>query len=126
MKKLFQTEDQLIKNEKQKIVFIKQMDDMIQRNIARKLTTEELNNYLGPVHYISHHAVINESSRTTPVRIVFNSSANYKGHVLNEYWGKGPDAFINNHLGVFIRFRGNYVGFVGDIKKSTIRCSLVS
>ena len=37
--------------------------------------------------------------------------------VLNEYWGKGPDAFINNLLGVIIRFRENYVGFVGDIKK---------
>ena len=117
MKYLMKTEKRLMNDENHKIVYSKQMDDMVQRKIARKLTTEELNTYKGPVHYIAHHAVINDKSRTTPVRIVFNSSANYKGHVLNEYWGKGPDAFINNLLGVLIRFREDYIGFVGDIKK---------
>ena len=74
------------------------MADMVERKVSRKLTEDEIGNYTGPVHYISHHAVIKEESRTTPIHIVFNLSANYKGHVLNEYWGKGPDAFINNLL----------------------------
>ena len=58
---------------------------------------------------------------------VLNLSANFTGHVLNDYWGKGhvlndywaqgPDAFMNNLLGVTVRFRENNVGFVGDIRK---------
>lgn len=38
------------------------------------------------------------------------------GHILNEYWAKGPD-LLNNLLGVLVRFRENEVAFMGDIKK---------
>ena len=38
------------------------------------------------------------------------------GHVLNEYWAKGPD-LLNNILGVLLRFREYEVAFIGDIKK---------
>ena len=90
---------------------------MVNRNVARKLSVEELNTYQGPVHYFSHHAVVKRESKSTPVRLVFNSSANFQGHVLNDYWVKGPDAFINNLMGIMLRFTENYVGFVGDIRK---------
>ena len=90
---------------------------MFSRNVARKLTELELCNYRGPVHYIAHHAVSKPSSKTTPLRIVFNSSAQFKGHILNEYWAKGPNVFLNTLFGILIRFRENYVGFIGDISK---------
>ena len=89
---------------------------MINRGMTRKLTEEELRNYKGPIHYISHHVVLKPDSKSTPVRIVFTSSATYMGHVLNEYWAKGPD-LLNNILAVFIRFREYEVAFIGDIKK---------
>lgn len=38
------------------------------------------------------------------------------GHVLNDYWAKGPD-LLNNLLGILIRFRGNEVVLIGDVKK---------
>ena len=38
------------------------------------------------------------------------------GHVLNEYWAKGPD-LLNNLLGILIRFRENEVAFIGDVRK---------
>ena len=84
--------------------------------MTRKLTEKELRNYKGPIHYISHHEVLKPDSKSTPVRIVFNSSANYMGHVLNECWAKGPD-LLNNILAVLIRFREYEVAFIGDIKK---------
>lgn len=70
----------------------------------------------GPIHYISHNEVLKPDSKSTPVRIVFNSSANYMGHILNEYWAKGSD-LLNSLLGILVRFRENEVAFIGDIKK---------
>ena len=52
---------------------------------------EELNTYTGPVHYIAHHAIVHHEKGNIPVRIVFNSSAIYKGHILNDYWYKRPE-----------------------------------
>ena len=89
---------------------------MVDRGVARKLSRKELKDYKGPIHYISHHEVLKPDSKSTPVRIVFNSSANYMGHVLNDYWAKGPD-LLNNILAVLIRFRENKVALIRDIKK---------
>ena len=60
--------------------------------------------------------MLKPESMTTPCRIVFNSSASYQGHQLNQYWAKGPD-MINNLLGILFRFRENPVALVGDIQK---------
>ena len=116
MAKLAATERRLRKNADHARVDHEQIKDMLTRNVARKLSKEELTNYKGPTHYIAHHEVLKPESKSTPVRIVFNSSANYMGHVLNEYWAKGPD-LLNNLLGILIRFRENKVAFIGDIKK---------
>ena len=113
---LISTEKRLSKNKKHAKIYQQQIQDMIDRDVARKLPQEELQKYKGPAHYISHHEVLKPDSKSTPVRIVFNSSANYMGHVLNEYWAKGPD-LLNSLLGILIRFKENEVAFIGDIKK---------
>ena len=114
--KLISTEKRLSRNTEHAKVYQQQIDDMLNRKVARKLTEDELKEYKGPIHYISHHEVLKPDSKTTPVRIVFNSSANYMGHILNDYWAKGPD-LLNNILGILVRFRENPVAFIGDIKK---------
>ena len=68
------------------------------------------------MHYIAHHEVLRPEKKSTPVRIVFNSSASYQGHKLNDYWFKGPD-LLNNLFGVVLRFRENEVAVSGDISK---------
>ncbi len=85
-------------------------------NYSRKLSEEELNSYEGPVHYVSHHGVLRPEKASTPLRIVFNSSAVYQGHCLNDYWLKGPD-LLNSLFGVIRRFRENQVAVSGDISK---------
>lgn len=64
-------------------------------------------------------------SVSTPLRIVFNSSAKYLGHTLNEYWAKGPDV-LNNLLGVLLRFREDHIGLTCDISKiyNSVRMSV--
>ena len=93
-----------------------QMRDMEHRGVARKLSIQEIQNYCGPVHYLHHHEVRNSKSLSTPLRIVFNSSASFMGHILNKYWAKGPDC-INSLYAILIRFREYPVAITADISK---------
>ena len=72
-------------------------------------------NYDGPVHYISHNEVLKQDSASTRP-IVFNVSANYKNHVSNEYWAKSYN-LLGNLLGIQVKFRENFVGYIGEVKK---------
>ena len=110
------TERRLSRNPQHAEAYSKQMDEMVDLGFSRKLTEEELANYKGPIHYVSHHAVIRPEKKSTPVRIVFNSSASYHGHTLNDYWYKGPD-LLNSLFGVLLRFREKEVAICGDISK---------
>lgn len=93
-----------------------QINDMLDRNVCRKLSDNKLRTYKGPVHYVQHHGVHKPDSNSTPLSIVFNSLASYMGHVLNHYWCKGPSV-LNSHLGILFRFRQKEVAVVGDISK---------
>ncbi|XP_068247848.1 uncharacterized protein [Palaemon carinicauda] len=93
-----------------------QIKDMLSRGVARKLSWKEMSEYDGPIHYIHHHEVLKESSTSTPVGIVFNSSADYKGHRLNVYWAKGPD-LLNDLVVILLRFRQDNVAVIEDISK---------
>ena len=95
-----------------------QMKEMKILRFARKFSEEEIKNYKGPVHYISHH-------KSTPVPIVFNSSLVYQGHILNDYWKKGPD-LLNNLFGVVLRFIEKEVAISSDISKMYHRVLIVS
>lgn len=113
---LISTEKRFAKNKEHANVYRKQIEDMIEREVARKLSQIELKNYKGQIHNISQHEVLKPDSKSNPVRIVFNSSARYMGNMLNDYWAKGPH-LLNDLLGVFIRFRENKIGMISDIKK---------
>ena len=113
---LSSTERRLGKNPELAKAYSKQIQDLLDRRVAIKLTNTEMREYSGPVHYLSHHEVINKEKQSTPLRIVFNASANYKGQILNDFWAKGPD-LLNNPLGIVMRFREEQFVMVGDIKK---------
>ncbi|KAJ8019123.1 hypothetical protein HOLleu_42503 [Holothuria leucospilota] len=54
--------------------------------------------------------------KSTPVRVVFNSSAIFKGQCLKDFLSKGPD-LLNNLFDVLLRFRQSPVAVSGDISK---------
>eukprot|EP00794_Sanderia_malayensis_P021204 gene21204-23286_t len=120
------TERQLSKNKDHAEMYQQHIDDMIQRKVARKLCPSELEEYKGPTYYISHHEVLKPDSQSTPCRIVFNSSAKFKGQTLNECWAKGPN-LLNNLLGILVRFRENEIAISGDIRKMyhTVKINIV-
>ena len=111
---LISTEKRLAKNATHAEVYQKQIEDMVDREVARKLTLKELKEYKGPIHFISHHEVLKPDSKSTPVRIVFNSSARYMEHALNDYWAKGPH-LLNDLLGILIRFRENKISTIATV-----------
>ena len=94
-----------------------QIQDMVHRGAARKLTSEESEQWQGPKFYICHLAVMNLKSNRTPVRIVFNSSQTYKDVSLNNRLAKGPDSYANSGFGILLRWREQPVAVVGDIRK---------
>ncbi len=92
---------------------------MIKRNVARKLSDEEVRTYDGPVNYLQHHEMLRPGSLSTPLRIVFDSSGNFMGQSLNSFLAKGPN-ILNSMLGILLRFREKAVGLAGDISKMYI------
>ena len=102
-KKLEATERRLSKTPEHAAAYDRQMMEMTEMQFARKLTKQELETYKEPVHYIAHHEIV-RPEKTTPIRIVFNSSASFQGHRLNDYWMKGPD-LLNSLFGVTLRLK---------------------
>lgn len=89
---------------------------MEEMKFSNKRTGTEKKDSMGPVHYIAHHAVVHPKKKSALIRIMFNSSASFKGHILNDYWYKGPD-LLNNIFVVVLQFRENAVAICGDITK---------
>ena len=114
---LLNTEKILKKDGEWTTKYADQIQDMLDRKVARELSDGELTNWTGPVFYISHLAVKNYKSKSTPVRIVFNSSQVCQGVSLNTALAKGPDGYLNNLLGLLLRWREEEYAVVGDIKK---------
>ena len=111
------TERSLMKDPSWSDSYRSQIDDMVDLGVVRKLSREEMAGWNKPFFYISHLAVSSLKSKSTPVRIVFNSAQVYKGVSLNSYLAKGPDSYRNTLLGILLRWREEAVPIVGDIRK---------
>lgn len=70
-----------------------------------------------PGYYLSHHAVIKESSTTTKVRVVFDASAKTNTEVsLNETLLIGP-TIQDTLFSILLRFRQHAFVIVADVEK---------
>ena len=54
--KLKTMEKQFLSNSEQAGLYRRQIDDMVKRGVAHKLSDEEIQSYECPIHYIAHHA----------------------------------------------------------------------
>ena len=66
-----------------------EIQKILDRAAAVELSKEEMDSWLGPVNYISHHGV-EQPSVTTPLRIVTNSSLKNGEKSLNDCLIRGP------------------------------------
>ena len=69
-------------------VYNEQVKSMLDRGTAVKLSQQEIDDWAGPAHYITHHPVLKDSV-STPVRLVSNSS--FGSPSLNSILMKGPN-----------------------------------
>ena len=86
------------------------------RGAAVQLSQEEIDSWQGPVNYISHHGV-EQNSVTTPLRIVTNSSLKNGGKSLNDCLISGPNS-LNSMFDIATRFRCHESGLVFDLTKA--------
>ena len=100
-------------------IYDQQLRNLTENKFSREVDKSELDEWIqngGKVYYISHQMVEDPSSKSTPIRTVFNSSQTYKGYSLNSSWDLGPDMTGSLH-GIFLRFREDLVAAQGDIRK---------
>ena len=93
-----------------------QVQQILDRGAAVKLSKQEMEEYVGPVQYISHHGVLKDSV-STPCRMVTNSSFNNCGRSLNSCLATGPNS-LNPMLDVLLRFRCRDCAFQYDMSKA--------
>ena len=118
-------EKQLQKSESHAEIYQEQVEDMVLRGAARKLTKQEVEEYDGPIHYVSHHAVLKPRFESTPCWVICNLSAAYCGHILNDYWAEGPQ-LLNSLVGILVRFRECEIAITGDIKRCIMQSRLLN
>jgi len=110
------TEKRLMKDPLWKTAYTAQVHEMVERGAAIELEKNMISSWRGPVWYVSHLIAPNPHSVTTPVRLVWNSSQEFKGTSMNSILLKGPDV-LNPIRAVLLRFRTGEHAAVGDIKK---------
>ena len=87
----------------------------VTKGYARKLTNQEAVKTSSRTWYLLHHGVISPH-KPGKIRVVFDASASYRGHSLNEALLPGPTALFSNLFGILQRFRLFDVALVGDIE----------
>ena len=92
---------------------------MVNLGALEEISQSELQMWNGAVYYLPIQAVVIMESRTTPVRLVTNSSLvdPVSGLSLNGILAKGPMA-LNDLWSIFIRFGNQELGLIGDISKA--------
>ncbi|XP_064642828.1 uncharacterized protein LOC135497063 [Lineus longissimus] len=117
-KRLLNLEKQFKLKPREWEVYIKQMDDQLNRGVARLVPQSELDQDHADkkgMWFLPHFAVVKDST-TTPVRVVLDDKSRYQGHSLNDYLAKGNS--VNSSIfDIGLRFRENEVGVIADISK---------
>lgn len=116
LKRLEQIERKLSNDPEMSQTYQKQFTDMINRGKMRILPPEEQEAWTGAVQYLPHNYVLDDTSASTPCRLIFDTSSRFKGHCINDYWGRGPN-LIKDYLGILYRFCEFNVAISGDVKK---------
>jgi hypothetical protein len=74
--------------------YIEEFNKIIESHVLTPVTENEdreWKNAGGKVWYVNHFPVLNESSSSTPLRIVFDPTVSYRGILLDRLWDSPPN-----------------------------------
>ena len=89
------------------------MENLIQKEYARKVTEEEAVRRSQRTWYLPHHGVFHPKKQGK-IRVVFDAASLHDGVFLNNQLLQSPD-LTNNLLGILLRFREYPIALVADI-----------
>ena len=117
--RIAENEEKMLQRERLLDAFNTKFQNMIELGNIGELSQSEMDEWAGPVHYISIQHVVNPRSTTTPLRLVSNSSLvdSKSGLSLNSILAKGPN-LLNDLWGVAVRFRENRRALIADVTKA--------
>ena len=113
-KRLNSLKKRLMSDDKYYTDYCSFMSDIISKGYARKVD-DDLKDQLGRTWYLPHHGIYHPQ-KPTKIRVVFDCSASFEGHSLNDKLLQGPD-LSSNLVGVLTRFRQEKYAFMADIEK---------
>ena len=112
MRRLESMERRFVKNDDLKVEFHKFMTEYIHLN-PMEITPNEAERQ---AYYMPHHAVLQPSSTTTKLRVVFNTSCKSSNTSLNDHLLVEP--IVQNDLySILLNFRKHRIGFAADIEE---------
>ena len=110
-----QLKRKLTKNEKYLKDYKKFVNDLIEKNYAERVKSEEIDTARGRTWYIPHHGVYHPM-KPEKIRVVYDCSSTYRGISLNSRLLQGPN-LTSSLLGVLLRFRERPVAVMADVEK---------
>uniref|UniRef100_A0A1I7WYP6 DUF1758 domain-containing protein n=1 Tax=Heterorhabditis bacteriophora TaxID=37862 RepID=A0A1I7WYP6_HETBA len=100
----------------------KTFKDQLQRGMIKEVDEDDPTDEI--LHYIPHQAVIMPHKETTKLRVVFDSSAHYKGcPSLNEVIHKGL-LIMPELYGMLLRFRIPFYAIIADVENAFLQVQL--
>ena len=117
-KRLNSLKKRLMSDDKYYTDYCSFMSDIISKGYARKVD-DDLKDQLGRTWYLPHHGIYHPQ-KPTKIRVVFDCSASFEGHSLNDKLLQGPD-LSSNLVGVLTRFRQKSLLLWQTLKKCSFK-----
>jgi hypothetical protein len=115
MRRLFAVERRFRSDQQFAARYAAVIEEHIRLGHATIIPDAELNGPVGRTWFLPHHGVINPN-KPEKLRVVFDASAEYRGHSLNKALLKGPD-LTTSLFGVLLRFCRYRYAVSADIEK---------
>ena len=115
IKRLLSLKSKLTKKDQVRKDYFEFMQKILDRGHASRVPEEELKTDLGKVWYLPHFDIYHPK-KPTQIRVVFDCSAVFQNHSLNQHLLQGPDQ-LNNLVGVLTRFRKEQTAVTCDIEQ---------
>ena len=109
-RRLTSLKGRLQRDDNLRVKYAEVVESYLSKGNAREVQQAYLTESNDPIWYLPHHPVTNVH-KPEKVRVVFDCAAKYHGLSLNDTLMKGP-TFMNNLVGVLIRFRKNRIALV--------------